>query len=106
MQDQGAFQVRQECAQQVFVLPIERAAGVIARNANPTPGAEFSVDVGPENMEYVHRLQEVPVKLALPPFLFANELGAHDDLAIRQVDEGVDGVEILIVGVSHRRRGT
>ncbi|MNC47960.1 hypothetical protein D3C75_970510 [compost metagenome] len=98
VQDDCTFKVRQERGKKLLVLLIEWPAGAIAGDADPAFGAKAGVDVGSKDMEHIHRFQEPLVKLGFQPVLLGNEFGADDDLAIGQVGEGVEGVEVLIVG--------
>ncbi|MCY1452297.1 hypothetical protein D9M71_692070 [compost metagenome] len=106
MQHHCLLEVGQQQGQQVLVALVERRVVLATRNADAALRAIAGVDVGSEDVEHIHRLQEVLVELRVQPVAIRDEFGQGDHLAVGQPDEGVEAVEVLIVGVRHLRGRT
>ncbi|MNN38742.1 hypothetical protein D3C81_1527500 [compost metagenome] len=93
-----AFQVRDELRHQRLVILGELRVFLPAADTDAALGAIAGTDVGAEDMEDSHRLQETLEKLRFLPLLARKELAVGDHLAVGQADEGVEGEEVLVVG--------
>ncbi|MNZ92638.1 hypothetical protein D3C78_1116700 [compost metagenome] len=105
MQNHRALQMRQEQGQQVLVDLTEGRIAAPATDADAALGAVRGVDVGAEHMEHVGRLHEALVEVRVQPIVHGDELGERDHLAVRQVDEGIQTIEVLVVGTGDLLRG-
>ncbi|MCY1440025.1 hypothetical protein D9M71_562820 [compost metagenome] len=97
--------MRQEQGQQVLVGLVEGRIVAPAADANAALGAVRSVDVGAEHMEHVGRLHEALVEVRVQPLVHGDELGERDHLAVGQVDEGIEAIEMLVIGAGDLLRG-
>ncbi|MOA08392.1 hypothetical protein D3C78_1281520 [compost metagenome] len=99
MQDHRLLEVGQQQGEQVLVALVERWRVLATGDADTALGAIAGVDIRTEDMKHVHRLQEALVELRVLPVAVRHEFGQCDHLAIGQAYEGVEAVEMLVIGV-------
>ncbi|MCY1297653.1 hypothetical protein D9M70_471040 [compost metagenome] len=98
VQHHGLLEMGRQQGQQVLVVLVEGGIVFAARDADAALRTVAGVDVRTQDVEHVYRFEKVLVELRIQPVTIRNELGQGDHLAVGQPDEGVQAVEVLVIG--------